>query len=370
MAHLQLANSNAAPPLDAPLARLAYAPDAGRLALASADGSVSLLRLPARRHRSSAALPTLVGHSGAVHAVQFSHSGRLLLSASADGSARLWDVAADRPPPAAPLLTIEHTLHSPSNPAATAAERAANPPFGAEVRAANFFYLDDLLLLAAGSTVHLFSYALQRTPAHDAARAAALRHRYRLQHRWQLPRAQAVTCVAAANSFLSPLVLAAGTDRSLSAYDLGAGKQVLEIRDAHERPCHSLRLHEGSAYGETPATGHDLVLSAAVDGAAKLWDLRSASCVRRFTAHVNRVHSVGASLSPCLRFVCCGSEDRCAYLYDARGGGLLERLKHSDHVVDAAFSPLHPQLALGGVDGRVRFFADRPEEEQAQQQLR
>ena len=94
-----------------------------------------------------------------------------------------------------------------------------------------------------------------------------------------------------------------------------------------------------------------------------LWDLRSASCVRRFAAHKATHHPVGASLSPCLRYVACGSEDRSAYLYDARSGALLERLKGpSDVVSDAAFSPMHPQLVVGGLDGRLRFYSDRPED--------
>ena len=82
---------------------------------------------------------------------------------------------------------------------------------------------------------------------------------------------------------------------------------------------------------------------------------------RRFAAHANRVHAVGASLSPCLRYVMAGSEDRCAYLYDAQSGGLIERLRHTDVVTDVAFSPLHPQCACAGLDGRLRFFCDTPE---------
>ena len=137
---------------------------------------------------------------------------------------------------------------------------------------------------------------------------------------------------------------------------------VVTIPEAHSRPCHSLRLAEGSAASDTPVAGHDLFISAALDGAVKLWDLRSASCVRRFAAHCNRLHPVGASLSPCLRYVACGSEDRSAYLYDARSGSLVERLKGGGDVVsDAAFSPLHPQLAVSGLDGRVRFYADAEE---------
>ncbi len=163
----------------------------------------------------------------------------------------------------------------------------------------------------------------------------------------------------AANSFLSPLVLLAGSDRSIAAVDLGAGATVLDLPDAHERPVHSLCLAEGSAHDDAPSASRDLFLTAALDGALKLWDLRSAHCVRRFAAHANRLHPVGAALSPCLRYVCCGSEDAHAHLYDGRSGGLIGRMRGSDVVTDVAFSPLHPQLACAGLDGALRFYSDR-----------
>jgi len=363
MCHLQVENSSAPRPLDSAAIRLAFSPDATRIAIAAADGTVTIQRLPARRH-SHVAPPTLLGHRAAISSVHWSHSGRLFLSASADGSACLWDVAPDTKPPAAPLLRFDHLTHPPRPGAVpTTAEALANPPLSTEVRGARFFYLDTFVLLAAGSGLHLYSYALgPRAPTHDATRAAELRHSYRLQTRWPLSRAHHITCFAAANSFLSPLALIAGSDRSIEVVDLGTGQRVLELEDAHERPVQLLRLHEGSAAGDTPTAGHDLFLSAALDGAVKLWDLRSASCVRRLGAHVNRVHPIGAALSPCLRYVATGSEDRSAYLYDARSGGLIERLRHSESVVDVAFSPLYPQLATCALDGSVRFYADQPEE--------
>lgn len=134
--------------------------------------------------------------------------------------------------------------------------------------------------------------------------------------------------------------------------------QVLEIPEAHSRPVHSLRLHEGSAHSNTPAGGHDLLLTSAIDNVVKLWDLRSSKCVRRFEAHANRVHSIGASLSPCLRFVCSGSEDKFAYLYDARSGSLIDKLRHAETVTDSTFSPLFPQLAAASLSGHVRFYTD------------
>ena len=361
MIEAQVTNCSACPAAGSAVMRLAYAPDASRLALSGTDGAVTLLRLPARRYSNPGAAgpPALTGHSGAVSSVHWSHSGRLLLSASDDGSACVWDVSADRPP-AAPLLRMQHLRHSPQLGAQE--QTSTNPTFGSEIRQAQFYYLDAMLLLISGKALHLYSYSLQRTPTHDAARAPELRHKYRLQHRWPMPRAHAATCFAAANSFLSPVVLIAGSDRSLAAVDLGTGSTVLDLNDAHERPIHSLRLAEGSAFGDAPSATRDLFITSALDGVVKLWDLRTASCVRRFDAHTNHVHPIGASLSPCLRYLCCGSEDKSAYVYDARSGAVIERLRHPDTVSDAAFSPLHPQLATSALDGRIRFFADRPED--------
>ena len=361
MVEAQLSNCDACPPAGTAVMRLAYAPDASRLALAGTNGSVTLLRLPTRRYAAAgtAPPPTLNAHSAAISSVHWSHSGRLLLSASDDGSACVWDVSADRPP-AAPLMRMQHVRHSPQ--LGVPGQAVANPTFQSEVKHAQFYYLDAMILLLSGKSLHLYSYSLLKTPANDAERAPELRHKYRLQYKWAMPRAHVATCMATPNSFLSPVVLLAGSDRSLVALDLGTGVQVLHLADAHERPIHSLRLAEGSAFGDAPTATRDLFVSAANDSVVKLWDLRTASCVRRFEAHANHVHPIGASLSPCLRYLCCGSEDKSAYLYDTRSGGVIERLRHPEAVSDAAFSPLHPQLATSAFDGRARFFADRPEE--------
>ena len=226
MCFLQSRESDALPAMGSALLRLTFAPDASRLAMAAADGSVSIARLPARRHAHQL-VSTMLGHRAALHSASWSLTGRLLLTAGADGVGCLWDVGHESPPPM-PLLRFEYAEHSPRPGAApSAADRRANPPYGAEVRHAQFFYLDRFVLLSAGSTAHLYSYSLQRRPAHDAERAAELRHHYKLEHKWSMPRAQSITCMAAANTFLSSIVLTTGSNRSIVAVDLGTGQQVL-----------------------------------------------------------------------------------------------------------------------------------------------
>ena len=113
-----------------------------------------------------------------------------------------------------------------------------------------------------------------------------------------------------------------------------------------------------------------LFLTAATDGALKLWDVRDPSasrghCVQVWTAHTNRVHPIGAALSACGRFAACGSEDKLAYVYDLRrndgmgGKEVLWKLRgHTDAVLDVAFNPVHPQLATVGADAKLLFFCD------------
>ena len=66
---------------------LAFSPDSSLLAVASADGTVALLRA-----RDGRALHVLDDGGGAIRDVVFDHEGDFLATASADGGARVWRV--------------------------------------------------------------------------------------------------------------------------------------------------------------------------------------------------------------------------------------------------------------------------------------
>ena len=71
-----------------PVNEMAFSPNGRLLATASADGTARLWDPATGKHRH-----TLTGHTGPVYGVAFSPNGRLLATASADGTARLWDPA-------------------------------------------------------------------------------------------------------------------------------------------------------------------------------------------------------------------------------------------------------------------------------------
>jgi WD40 repeat protein len=61
----------------------------------------------------------------------------------------------------------------------------------------------------------------------------------------------------------------------------------------------------------------------------------------RLRGHHNRMHPLGAAISPCMRYVATDSEDNSCYIYDVRQGRPVERIwgSHRDTVADVAFLP-------------------------------
>jgi len=370
----------------APIYDIQYSGDASFLAIATADTAVTSLRLPIGRHRGDGS--NYMGHDGRVTSVSCSHAKGLLLSSSSDGSARMW--MAGRSDSAA--VTFSHRRHSPSTTGPTvnsvsvfaasntmggamtsgsgagaSAKKAGagttkhsrNKPFGCEVQFARFFYQDEFVLLSARNTAFLYTYELGGVgdTKNDLKRMQST-GKYKLAHEWPLE-ANNITALSCMNSVRSHIVLAGTSDKNLVVLDAASGCISRVISSPHERAINCIALPTPSVHVQLPASAYNIFATSAADGTVGIWDLRAENCIARYSGHVNRRERIGIALSPCLRYIATGSEDKTARVIDLVSARQLAKLQgHRDVVSSVAFNPLFPQLATASYSGQIKFYVD------------
>lgn len=74
------------------LMSLAFGPDGGRLAAGDGHGAIHIWRLASDTRRRTDAPVVIAGHAGAVTHLVYTRGGRTLVSASSDGTTRVWRV--------------------------------------------------------------------------------------------------------------------------------------------------------------------------------------------------------------------------------------------------------------------------------------
>ncbi|RXN10557.1 WD repeat-containing 27 isoform X2 [Labeo rohita] len=298
-----------------PVSSLQYSGDGKQIACGLGDGSVLLYK------SSLTGNPAVyTGHSKAVNSICWSHSKRWFLSTSEDPTLCIWTANASEP-----VLTM------------------GDDQFAKPIRCAQFYYLDKFLLLASGSNLMLYLYHLDTT--RDDIKRYKQRSKSKLASKLTMKSETDITSVSAINDFYSYIVLASGADRTIQVFDMNQGCMATQIPDAHCRAVHHLTQNRGSPFCTQALESYNLFLSSAITDGLKLWDLRTARCIRRYESHVNRCHHCTAAFSPCGRFITTGSEDHSAYVYDTRSSNFLHKLpRHSETVLNVAFNPASPEI--------------------------
>uniref|UniRef100_A0A3Q3B0X1 Uncharacterized protein n=1 Tax=Kryptolebias marmoratus TaxID=37003 RepID=A0A3Q3B0X1_KRYMA len=259
-----------------------------------------------------------VGHDKPVSSVSWS-LGRQWWLSSSDLSIRIW-------------------TNGSSEPAIIMGDNVFSKP----IKSAQFYYLDKFLLLASGPSVYLYLYNV------DITRDVIKRYKQRSVVKMAscVPTSSTdITALSAANDFLSYIVLVCGSDRSIQVVDMNKGAVASVLPDAHSRVIHCITQNKGSIFSSQTPESYNLFLTGAVTDGVKIWDLRTLRCVRRYENHANRCQPCSSAISPCGRFIVCGSEDKCAYVYDIRSSTYFHKLqRHSDTVLSVAFNPATPEV--------------------------
>lgn len=127
----------------------------------------------------------------------------------------------------------------------------------------------------------------------------------------------------------------------------------------HDKSIHHISLPSPSVHVPYGPDQYNIFSTGACDNVIHLWDLRTPRTIARFSHHINTREPIVHQISPCLRYVATGSEDRSIRLFDIRTGNELKKLTGFKDVVSCvAFNPLFSQLAGASYDGSVLFFTD------------
>ncbi|WP_041939325.1 MULTISPECIES: WD40 repeat domain-containing serine/threonine protein kinase [Frankia] len=317
----------AAEPLGPPLTghtnwvtSVAFSTDGRLLASASKDGTVRLWAVSDSAH-AHALGPPLPGRTDGVVSLAFSPDSRLLASGNWDATVRLWDVS-DPAHPHPPTMV---------------------PPADAGPVSSVEFYRDDRTLVESNTdgVVRVWDVS---DPAHPQPRS-----RFPTGH--------------TDNSWARPVLAPNGTVLAGPAGDNSVG--LWDMSDlAHPRMFgRPLSGHRGSVYGIAFSTDLRTLATGSKDTTVRLWDITDpaapAPLGRALSGHTSTVWSV--AFSPDGRTLASASFDQTIRLWDVTDRAHPRPLGpplsgHTDFVQSVAFSPDGRLLASGGRDHTIRLW--------------
>lgn len=280
-------------------------------------------------------------HTGAIHALSFCPEARRLATASADRTARLWDVATGTP------LCKGMSHDAP-------VRFAAFHPGGAIVITADdsgTIRSWDAVTGALAQTLLELDQPVERLElSSDGSRLAAVAERCG-SFLWDTAKARAVATLPRNGARL--LTLTFSPDAKVVATSAEDGT-VLLWNTTTGRKRGAPLPHDAAAPALAFAPDGRTLLTGSIDGKARLWTLTGRRSDLEFD-HRGPISCV--AFAPGGNTIATASDDGTGRLWDAATGRPIgEPLVHTERVACLAFSPDGSTLATGSRDGTVRFW--------------
>ncbi len=273
----------------------AYSPDGRRAVTASADNSARIWDVA-----SGAVIAVLSGHNAMVNSAEFSPDGARVVTASADDTARVWNATTG----ALVAVLSGHT---------DAVNSAVFSPDGARIVTSSDDKTARVWDAASGKQIAVLR-------GHDGLINSAV---------------------------FSPdgkRVLTASTDKTARLWDAANGTLLM-----------TLRGHQGFVNCAAFSPDGTRVVTASWDKTARLWDATTGAAMAVLGPHDGRVWS--ASFSPDGARVVTASEDKTARIWDVKSGVVIAVLKgHENWVNSAVFSPDGTHVVTASDDGTSRLW--------------
>jgi WD40 repeat protein len=236
-----------------------------------------------------------LSHEGKVNQAMFSADGRMILTASEDRTARIWEASTGRE-----LARLEH---------------------GAPVQTAVFSRDNKRILTASlGNSAQVW----------DVSRSLGL----------ELPHAANVQ--QAVFSHDGRYTLTSSDDHTASVWDAETGRQI------------ALLHHDDAVRGAVFSVDGSRVVTISGDNIATVWDVAASREIGRLRHSINRVRQ--ASFSPDGRRVITAGEDLTARIWDVATQHELWRLSHLGIVNSAVISPDGSKALTASVDRTARLW--------------
>jgi WD40 repeat protein len=305
-----------------------FSPDGGHIVTASGDGTARLW------DRDGKPLAVLQGHTHAVTSAVFAPDGGRILTASRDGTARLWDRDGN------PLATLNgHTA---------AVWTAGFAPDGGRIltasldRTARLWDRDGKLLATLQHSAGSVTSAVF-APDDGRILTASEDGTARLWDRDGKPLVTVLDHTGAVTS----AVFAPDGGRILTA------SETARLHDRDGKPLAILQGHTGAVTSAVFAPDNGRILTASSDGTARLWD-RDGRPLATLLGHTGRVRS--AAFAPDGGRILTASDDGTARLWDRDGKPLATLRGHTGWATSAAFAPDGGRIVTASNDGTARLW--------------
>ena len=280
------------------LSGAAYSPDGKLMATASKDGTARIWDAV-----RGAELHVLIGHRSTVRNVEFSPDGKTVLTSSDDGTARIWDAATG----AELKRLIGHSA---------GIWRAHFSPDGKRVATAGWDWQARIWDATMGVALHTLightSYLVDAVFSPDGKELATI-----------------------------------ANDKVARLWNADTGAEIA-----------TLTGHEGTISFVTFSPDGTKVLTGGLDSSAHLWNAATGEAIRTFGGGNFNLYEVkSASFSPNGLYIVAAAEYKNARIWDVSTGETLGILSgHTSWVTEVAYSPDGKLIATGSDDGTVRIW--------------
>ncbi|MEU6237653.1 trypsin-like peptidase domain-containing protein, partial [Kitasatospora sp. NPDC047058] len=319
-------------------ASVVFSPDSRTFAIASADGTARLWDVATGKTTATLTHPT-----GPVHSVVFSPDGHTLATTSDDGTARLWDVATGK---------TTATLTNPTGPVHSV---VFSPDGHTLATAGNYDGTAQLWDTATGKLISTLTghtdtvYSVVFSPdGHTLATARSFDGTARL---WDVATGKLISTLTGHTDTVYSVVFspdsrtfATTSDSTAQLWDTATGKLIS-----------TLTGHTDTVYSVVFSPDGRTLATTSSDGTARLWDVATDKTTATLTHATGPVHSV--VFSPDGRTLATASSDGTARLWDVATDKAISTLTgHTGSVELMVFSPDGRTFATASSDGTARLW--------------